>query len=409
MGARGKLVAAAAVLVVILAAAGVWVASTAGGYRVNLVMDSAAQLAEGSPVWINGSQVGKIGTLSVKDAKAVAELDLGDTAPLHDGTTSRVEWKSALGERVLTLYPGPAQNPEVPDGGSIRSQTLQIEVDQVLAALDTPTRTKLAGMFQQLDGTVKGRERDIKQTLNATGPAVSAAGEVLAAVGKDGPALRALVTQLAEMSKTAAGRQQQVRDVVNGLSGLTGSAATQQQALSEAITELPPTLAAAEDTLDRVPDAVDKTVPLLRDLRPATAKLPSVARNLSPVLQDLRPTVAKLRPTLNALSGLLERTPGLLDKSHGVIPPLQETVEGYTPAVRFLRPYAPELAGFLTNFGTAFAQKDEQGKYWTGLLAPGANAFNESFLVPPSSRNNPNPVPGQIVGEPYDANGSGVR
>lgn len=406
--ARGKLIAAAAVVVVLLAVAGVYIATTASTYRVNLVMDSAAQLAEGSPVWIDGTQVGKIGSLSVREAKAVAELDL-DTPPLHDGTTSRIEWKSALGERVLTLYPGPAQNPEVPDGGSIQGKSLQIEVDQVLAALDAPTRVKLSGMLQQLNGTLKGREPDVKQTLNATGPAVNALGEVLQAVGKDGPALRGLVVQLAEMSRTAAGRQQQVRDVVNGLSGVTDSAATQQQALSEALTELPPTLSAAEDTLDRVPGAVKKTIPLLEDLRPATEKLPSVARNLSPVLQDLRPTVAKLRPTLNALSGLLERAPGLLDKSHGVFPPLQKTVEGYTPAVRFLRPYAPELAGFLTNFGTAFAQKDEQGKFWTGLLAPGANAFNESFLVPPSSRNNPEPVPGQIVGEPYDANGSGIR
>lgn len=409
MAARSKLIAAAAALVVVLAVAGVIIATNTSAYRVNLVMDSAAQLAEGSPVWIDGSQVGKIDTLSVKDGKAVVDLGLDDIPPLHDGTTSRVEWKSALGERVLTLYPGPAQNAEIPDGGSIQGQTLQIEVDQVLAALDSPTRVKLAGMLRQLDGTVKGRERDIKQTLSATGPAVSAAGEVLQAVGKDGPALRALVTQLADMSRTAAGREQQVRDVVDGLSGLTGSAATQQQALSESLTELPPTLAAAEDTLDRVPGAVDKTVPLLEDLRPATAKLPSVARNLSPVLQDLRPTVAKLRPTLDSLSGVLERAPGLLDKSHGVFPPLQKTVEGYTPAVRFLRPYAPELAGFLTNFGTAFAQKDEQGKFWTGLLAPGANAFNEAVAVPPSSRNNPNPVPGQIVGEPYDANGSGVK
>lgn len=407
--ARGKLIAAAAVAVVLLAVAGVLVATNGSTYRVNLVMDSAAQLAEGSPVWIDGTFVGEIGSLSVRETKAVAELDL-DTPPLHDGTTARVEWKSALGERVLTLYPGPAQNPEIPDGGSIQSKTLQIEVDQVLAALDAPTRAKLSGMLQQLNGTVKGRERDVQQTLNATGPAVSALGEVLAAVGKDGPALRGLVTQLAEMSRTAAGRQQQVRNVVDGLAGATGTAATQQQALAEALTELPPTLSAAENTLDRVPGAVEKTVPLLEDLRPATAKLPSVARNLSPVLQDLRPAVAKLRPTLDALSGVLERAPGLLDKSHGVFPPLRKTVEGYTPAARFVRPYSPELAGFLTNFGTAFAQRDERGKFWTGLLAPGANAFNESAVVPPSSRNIPNPPPGAVVNEPWtDANGSGVK
>jgi phospholipid/cholesterol/gamma-HCH transport system substrate-binding protein len=416
--ARKKVLLIVAAAVAVLLAAGVYTATTASSYHPKLIMDSAAQLAEGSPVWINGTQVGKISTLETKGGKAIATLDLdADDSPLHDGTTSRVEWKSALGERVLTLYPGPATNAPIPDGGSFQGQSAQIEVDQVLAALDPPTRARLSGLVQRLNTTIDGRQQDIQGTLQTAGPTLQALGELLKGVGSDGPAIHAVVTQLSEMARVGAARQNQVRGVVGNLSVLTNATAQQQQQLATGLDELPSTLQTAKDTLDRVPKAADATVPLLKTLQPATARLPSVSRNLSPVLSDLRPAVAQLGPTLQSANSLLDRTPGLLDSSHGVLPGLKDTLTGVGPGVAFLRPYAPEAAGFLENFGTAFAHYDAFGSYWAGLLAPGVNAFNENplpqgTLVPAiaGSKTDTAPAPGEAENEPWtDANGGGVR
>jgi phospholipid/cholesterol/gamma-HCH transport system substrate-binding protein len=399
-----------AAVVAVLLVAGLFVAwGTGTGYHPVLIMPSAAQLPEGAPVWINGSPVGQIGKLEEKGGKAVATLDL-DTDPLTEGTSSRVEWKSALGERVLTIYPGPPGNAPIPDGGSFEGQSAQIEVDQVLAALDKPTRDRLSGLVQQARGTLAGDENNVRATLQTAGPTVEALGQVLEGVGDDGPAIRRIVTELSDMSKVAADRQNRVRGVVDNLSAVTHDAAGQQEQLSSALGELPPTLDAARTTLDKVPGTADATVPLLEDLHPATERLGPVARNLSPLLSDLRPAVAKLRPTLDAAGGLLQRTPGLLDRANQVVPTLQKTVTGFTPAVSFLRPYMPEAAGFLTNFGQAFAPYDSQGHVWAGLLAPGSNALNESVVAPPGSRTYDDVKPGQIVDQPWtDATGSGVR
>jgi phospholipid/cholesterol/gamma-HCH transport system substrate-binding protein len=383
----------------------------ARAYRIELVMPSAAQLATGSPVWINGWKVGQVAQLQATGGKAVVTVDIdADRAPLHDGTTSRVEWNSALGERLLTLYPGPAGNAVIPDGGMLQADSKQIEVDQVLAALDPPTRARLTSLIGRLDTTVDGSEDDLRQTLQSAGPAVQALGEVLKGIGSDGPAIRALVTQLDDMSAVAAQRQDKVRAVVGDLSAVTGSAADEQDQLASALAQLPSTLDAASTTLGLVPGAADATVPLLEDLQPATAKLTSVARNLSPVLSDLRPAVAQLHPTLAAASSLLDLTPGLIDTAHGVLPPVQQALTDYEPAVSFLRPYSPELAGWLANWSQAFAAYDSQGHVWTGLLAPGTNAVDESLVAPPGSVTLNDPAPGQIVGQPWtDANGSGMR
>ncbi len=398
-------------MALVVAAVGAYVLMDSDSYEVKLVMPSAAQLADGSPVWVNGAKAGSVQSLEVKDGKALVTVSLtGDYAPLHDGTTSRVEWNSALGERMLTLYPGPGENATIPKNGLVKGQSLQIEVDQVLAALDQPTRDKLTSLLKELNQTVDGREPDLAATLKSAGSSVQALGEVLQAVGRDGPAIRSLVTQLQQMVSVGADHRRDIAAVVGDLTSLTGAVAGQQQQLSDSLKELPSTLQTAKGTLDRIPAAGEPTIALLQDLKPATGRLPSIARNLSPVLTELRPAVADLRPTLGSAQALLQETPGLIDVAHGVVPPATQFVRSIQPAVSFLRPYTPEGIGMLHNWGQAFAPYDGEGHVWAGLLAPGTNMIDESLVQPPGSRRDPEPYPGQPVGQSWvDATGSGMR
>ncbi|WP_238473619.1 MlaD family protein [Nocardioides cavernaquae] len=398
-----------------LAAVGVVAAGTAitGGddYEVSLVVPSAAQISNRSPVWINGHHAGKVTDLAVKNGKAVVTLAIDDDfAPIHDGTTSRVEWVSAVGERVLTLYPGKPGSVELPDGALIESTSHQVEVDQVLQALDEPTRKRLTSLLAELNDTIGGHEADVRATIQGASGTVRALGEVLNAVDQDGPAIRSLVTQLSDLTGVAASRRERIASSVADLESLSTAVAGEQEQLSRTLEQLPDTLHTARTTLGKVPGASDATVGLLRDLQPATARLPKVSKNLAPVLVDLRPTVAELRPLLSAADQLLRQTPGLLDSSHGVLPSLDTFLTSMGPALAFLRPYTPEAIGGLANWGQAFAPYDGAGHTWAGLLGPGTNALNESLVPLPTSRLNPAPPPGQPVGQPWtDANGSEIR
>ncbi|WP_131766533.1 MlaD family protein [Candidatus Protofrankia californiensis] len=407
---RRSILAVVAVVVALGAGAYALIFGTSD-YTVKIVVPSAAQLLQGSPIWIDGVHAGSVESLQVSNGKAIIEASLShDFAPLHDGTTSRVEWNSVAGERMLTLYPGPSKNPVIPNGAMFAGDSKQIEVDQILAMLDKPTRDRLVSLIGELDDTTSGQEQELRATLASAGPAVNALGEVLKGIGQDGPAIRDLVTELDKMTAVAATHSNDVSGTVNNLTTITGAMAQKQSQLSDSLKELPPTLQEAESTLDRVPAAGDATIPLLHDLKPATSQLASVSRNLSPVLQDLRPVVADLRPTLAAAQELLGQTPGLLDTAHQVLPPVRDTLISYAPAVAFLRPYTPELIGWLHNFGQSFAEYDSQGHYWAATVAPGTNALNESLVQLPGSYTSARPYPGSVVGQSWtDAHGSGMR
>lgn len=405
------------VWVAVLAVAAVLVAGVAvlsigqDDYKLRILMPAADGTYPGGKVMLRGRQIGTIEDVGVLDDKALvtAVVD-SDEAPLHAGTTARVSWESVVGTRVLEILPGPATNPALPSGKMIVSKFERVEVDDLLAMLDGPTRKRVQSLVQHLNKTLEGSEQDLQATLTSAGPAVGALGEVMRAVGEDGPAIRDLVKRLAAMTKELGKRDMELGQTVQNLGQLTSTVADKQQSLKAALKELPGTVREATTTLDRVPRTVDATTPLLRDLRPATKQLPRVARNLSPVLTQLRPTVADLKPTLVSARTLLRHTPDLLDSAHATLPGANEAITTVQPAVTFLRPYTPELTGWLSNWTGVFASQTS-GNYARALITASASSFDDNpGVLPPGLKQDPRPAPGSIVGQPWtDANGDGMR
>jgi phospholipid/cholesterol/gamma-HCH transport system substrate-binding protein len=388
-------------------------------YRVKIVMSSAGNLAVGAPVWINGFDSGSVMGIDTKDGKAVVTAGVSPKhAPLHAGTKARIEWYAALGERILTLTPGPASNPEIPDGGMFEAESFQVEVDQVLAALDQKTRDKLDGLVRTVSATTKGKEKDVQATLNSLGPTVEATGAILEAVGRDGPAIRALVDQLQQMIEVTAKQQGDVRNTVTGLNRFSTQVATSQRQLGEVLQELPPALTETNATLRAIPPAVRPTNELLDDLRPATHRLRPISDDLLPFMKDLRPVIKDLGPSLRSARELLEYSPAFLDGTRQVFPDVTTFFKEYQPAVSFIRPYIPELTGFLQNWGKNFGAYDSQGHLWAATVGEvGPQPLNEAPVRLPPLEATGRPKPGETVGKPWtdpdmpkeDANGNPIR
>lgn len=383
------------------------------GYRVSVVLPSATNLIDGGSVMREGHRAGSIDDIEVANGKARVTLSLDDEfAPLHDGATVRIDWKSSLGERLLTVTDGPQHHPQVPNGGLIKGEmATPVEFDQVLSALDPATRDRLNSLVRNLDGTLHGQEGDVNATVRTAGPALQAIGSVLKGVNADGEAINQLVTQLNATMGILGRRDQQVEHVINALGDTTAATVAKREQLGQVLQRLPGTLQRADSTLREVPGMVDRTAPLLDDLRPATERLPSVARNLRPVLADLRPAVAELRPTLASTSELLRHTPGLLDSGSAAAPDLNTTLRGLTPTLDFLRPYTPELTGWLSNWGSATANYDANGHLGRIFIQTGAEAGNVNpGITSPGVQQRPDPGPGELGGQPgTDAFGGGMR
>lgn len=399
------------VAVVAVGACGAAVTGLGGGYTVSVVMPSATNLFEGGTVRQEGYDAGSIDTIEVADGKAKLTLSMDEEfAPLHDGAKARVDWKATLGERVLTVEDGDSRHAEIPSGGMIRGRMSEpVEVDKLLSALDPPTRQRLNGLIHNLEGTLAGREGDVNATLRTAGPTLKAIGSVLRGVGADGAAIRQLVNQLNATMGILGQRDADVAKIVNALGETTDAAVGQREQLGQVLHRLPGTLDQANSTLREVPDVVDKAAPLLDDLAPAARRLPSVARNLRPVLTDLRPAVRQLRPTLDSAAELLRYTPGLLDSGSATTPGITRMLKGLGPALGFLRPYTPELAGWVSNWASATSGYDANGHLGRIFVQTGLEAGNVNpGVTAPGVRKNSTPKPGGLT-QGTDAYGGGMR
>jgi phospholipid/cholesterol/gamma-HCH transport system substrate-binding protein len=408
-----RIVAVVFVAVVIVAVlAGFALSKLGAGRGLTVVLPNAIGVVAGTPVQLNGFDVGQVSMVTARGDKAVLTLALDSLPePLHAGTTATLEWRSLLGERYVQLLPGPPGNPVLPDGSMITAGSSQVVVEDLLEALDPGTRVHLTSMLQQLNGTLAGSQPDLNKTLAAAGPSVRAVGAVLNAIGSDGESIKTVLANLHQVTDVLAARRSALSRTVLDLNRLTSQAAGHQRQLSDGLAQLPGTLTAAKSALDKVPAAADATVPLLGDLRPAADRLPGVAGNLSPVLRDLRPTLNLLRPTLVAADRLLGETPGFLDQATDVLPSLRTTLDRAAPAVAFLRPYTPEIMGFVSSWGNVFSTYDSQGHFAHPVVVAGKTSLDDSPAVTiPGERAKTQMLPGEIVNQPWtDANGSAPR
>lgn len=385
------------------------------GYSVKIVTSNAASLPAGSSVLINGQPVGQISDITVRDGKAFLTAELDDAGPLHAGSTAKIDWRAALGRREVAITPGPKSNPEIPDGGMVKMAVEQVDVDELLASLDAPTRKHVSGLIQGLSSTLDGREDELNATLRDFSPAVLELASLAKGLSSDGQAIRSLVTDLHKVTAPAAARDDKLAATVSNLTEITAAVANEQQALAKALDELPDTLRSADKTLDAIGPAVDETRPLLRDLEPVVEKLPSVSRKLEPTLQDLRPATTALRPILQSTSQLLVDTPGVLDRGTRILPKVGSSLERLNPAVQFLRPYTPDLMGWVSNWGSGFATVDSVGGYASAIVKFGPSSFDENPGLKLTIDTDPAPPPGkpgEIAGRGEawtDANGSGMQ
>jgi len=386
-------------------------------YEVKFLMPSFNSGYEKSAVTIAGERVGEITDVRVVDGQALVTATVDDAhAPLHAGTRARLAWRNAIGARTLDITPGPGTNPELPSGKQITTAAEPVQLDDVLASLDAPTRANLQKVVANLRKTLGGNEKNLNRTVETAGPLVAALGDVLNGIGQDGPAIRALVTDLEQLTSRLNARDAETEETLLKLRTLVSAAAGQQRQISSALDDLPGTVEAGTSFFEKVPGAVDQAVPLINDLQPTVRQLPRLAAKLNPVLTDLRPTVDELGPTLASARQLLAVTPGLLDTGSATIPGITTTLGRLGPAVDFLRPYTPEVIGFLTNWTSLFSAKNSAGHFGRALVPASATSFNSNptGIVPPGMTRWDAPGPGANGAvangtQVLDANGDVIR
>jgi phospholipid/cholesterol/gamma-HCH transport system substrate-binding protein len=362
-----------------------------------LTFQNAGQLVKGDDVQIGGRRVGNVKDIALtNDNQARIKIELEDGfAPLHKGTTAIVRSTSLSGiaNRYIALTPGPDNSPRIPDGGALTAEatTAPVDLDQLFNTLDTPTRKALDDVIQGSSTWYDNAGPEANKGARYFNPALSTSSRLVNELVSDQKAFTDFVVSSSKVVTALAARRDDLTNLVTNANATTGAIADENQALSQGLDLLPGTLRKANTTFVNLRSTLDDLDPLVAESKPATKDLAPLFQRLRPLVADARPTVSDLRNLIrrpgadNDLIELLRKAPKLERVARPTFTHSIEALQKSTPVLNFIRPYTPDLVGWIRDFGQTTANYDANGHY--ARIQPIFNAFNlnNQVLLPSTS------------------------
>ncbi len=376
----------AAIAAVVFALAAVVLVLTNGStHTLNLRFIDAGQLVKGGLVEVAGRSVGSVDEITLTNhnqANVRVKIKGDDFWPLHEGTIVgiRAVGLSGVANRYVEITPGPEKGAEIPDGGTIDTTATRpiVDLDQVLTALDAPTRKQLQRLIHNGASIFDGNAQDGNDAARYLNPAVAQGHALLGELDRDTAAVGRLVSTSAAVATTLANRRTDLQGAISNSARTLEAVASERTALQDVLSRAPALLKQAGDTLDHAAATGQVLKPVLRELRPAAAPLAAVLRQLPPLGANAAPALAQLRALLPAVRTLLDGVPALDAVARPALSSTTSALQSALPIAVGLRPYAPDVvAGLFDGFtGTTGGYYDANGHYARIQLVTGTAALS---------------------------------
>jgi phospholipid/cholesterol/gamma-HCH transport system substrate-binding protein len=281
---------------------------------------------QGQTVNIAGVEVGQISSVKLENGRAVIALKIERKYDrIYRNATILMRPKTGLKDMVAELNPGTEEAGRLQEGERIPvSQTLpDVNVDEILASLDTDTRDYLRILLGDASLGLKDNGRELAQTIRRIEPTAKYAREINEQLAVRRNNIRRVVHNFSLLMEELGTKDRQVADFVQSSNAVFSILAGQDANL--------------RDTLRQLPGALDETQTTL-------AKVDRLARVLGPTLQDLRPGARALGPSLRETRPFLTQTmPILRDQIRPFARAALPNVKELRPAMRDLAAATPDL------------------------------------------------------------------
>jgi phospholipid/cholesterol/gamma-HCH transport system substrate-binding protein len=359
-----------------LAVAALLLVVTGGSTRqYRVVMENAGLLVPGDLVRIGGVQAGSVKALDLTpNGQAVVTVAIGNSwGRLHAGTTVTVRASgiATVTGRYVDISPGPSFRPPLPDGAAIGVDHTRsiVDIDQVLNAFDPSTRQSVQKVIHGFATWYDGRGAQANASAHYFPAALQSATRLFNQLNRDSGTLAQFITQTGTALHALSKNRAQLTELVSNTRATARALGSDNQSLSAALQNLPPALRQGSDAFAAVR-------PALTDLRALISASDPVSRELTPFLRELRPVVSRAVPAFsdfrqafdqpgaaNDLLDALQTLPSLGRVTGKAFPQAERTLTQSSPVFSFIRPYTPDLVGFIRSFGSAAATYDANGHY----------------------------------------------
>jgi phospholipid/cholesterol/gamma-HCH transport system substrate-binding protein len=355
------------------------------GYTVTAVFDNAGQLVKGNYVEVAGRPVGRVKSVEL-DEHAQARVKISVSSgfdPLHEGTTAviRASSLSGIANRYVELHPGPNSRPKIDDGGEIAADRTQapVDLDQLFNTLDPKTRKGLQDIVQGGATQYKGKSEQAAEALRYFNPALSTSARVARELVLDRQAFQRFVNDTAETVSALDARRDDLAALVGNTNTTAKAIGDENVALGRALGLLPDTLRRANTTFVNLRATLNDLDVLVNESKPATKDLAPLFRQLRPLVEESRPTIHDLRVLIrkqgpnNDLIELTAKMPKLAKIAKDTFPHDIAALTKSLPVLSYIRPYTPDLTGWVTKFAEVASPYDANGHY--ARIQPMFNQF----------------------------------
>jgi len=364
-----------------------------GGTRHTLLagFDNAVQLTKGQQVRIAGRSVGKLGDIELVDGHARVEIEItdDDVWPLPKGTTARSRWGSTTAylTRYVELYPGAADAGDLQDGAIIRAQTVE-ELDESYRIFRGDTDKHTQRLLESLGEGLDKQGDDLARGLAAAPRGLEAAGDLTHELAADEERLRTLAAAGDRTTTALAQQSGELRELVSSAAGTIQEFAEHTRAQQQALDRAPRTFDVTTATMARLDTSLDGLDGLVDDLRPGAPALRALARKARGTLSRLRAEAPLVSSTLDRGSVAAPGLKRLFDTAIPFFPDATAALKTFNPMLACLRPYGPEIAGFLSTWSGQLKNYDASGHYARSFpvtvipaLLPGTSNTSEQALT----------------------------
>jgi phospholipid/cholesterol/gamma-HCH transport system substrate-binding protein len=382
--ARGAAVLALALVIAL--AAWLLVFRGGGGHEYTLLFENAGQLVKDDDVQVGGRRVGSIAGIELTDHnQAAVKVRVEEPyAPLRAGTkaTIRLTSLSGIANRYIALTPAPDSARRLDDGATLdtAATTPVVDLDQIFNTLDARTRGNLQDVVKGFAQQFHGKGGDAGEAAKYFNPFLSTSRRLVGQLTADEGSLTRFIVDSSRLVTALAEKRDDLANLVTNTNTTAAAIGSENVALAKALGLLPTTLRRANTTFVNLRATLDDLDVLVAESKPATKDLAPFLRELRPLVHDARPTIRDLRTlvrrdgTNNDLVEATRKMPALQKVASPAFNDGRQALVKLQPVLEFIRPYAPDLVGWVRDFGQGAANYDANGHY--ARIQPIFNAFN---------------------------------
>jgi phospholipid/cholesterol/gamma-HCH transport system substrate-binding protein len=251
---------------------------------------------QGQLVEVAGVIVGRVNTVHLRNGRAVLDIDMErGQAKLFRNASILMRPRTLLKDMILQVTPGtPAAGPlHAGDTVAVASTLPDVNLDELLASLDTDTRDALVALAQGAGEGLRGQGDTLGSVFRRFDPTMREIRSINEELVKRRTAIRRVVTNFSRISGALASHRGDLTRFVASSNQVFGALADEQAGVRASLRELPPTLAQVESTTRAL-------TPVARDLGSASRKLLPGARSLGGGARELDAMFRATSPVLES-------------------------------------------------------------------------------------------------------------